>query len=153
MGAGKSTLGRRLAEELGWSFVDLDERLAREHGPVADQIRLEGEPVFRARERELALACCDGARRVLALGGGAWADPILREALPRHYLTVWLRAPLGVLAARAAGSDRPLWDDRVAERLAAREPVYALADRVLDNAGDDPTIAVRALVALVGEGA
>ncbi len=126
MGAGKSCVGMQLARRLGWSFVDTDDVLAARHGAVADQIRLEGEEVFRARETAVIETLCDGAHRVLATGGGAFASDRNRALLQGSYLTVHLQASLDTLRKRigAAAGDRPLWGAGVAELYAARQPAY-----------------------------
>lgn len=134
MGVGKSTVGRALAVRLGWPFVDLDDALAARHGPVAEQLRCEGERVFRAREAALVSELCDGASRVLATGGGAWVAHENRERLRTSYHLVVLTAPLEVLRRRVASDgDRPLWDDAVAARYERRRPAYADADLVVET--------------------
>ena len=128
MGSGKTTVGRALARRLGWSFVDLDDRLASRHGPIADQIALDGLGAFRRREVAAAIELCDGRARVLATGGGTWIEREARDALARGYLAVWLDAPLDVISARVGDGDgRPLWDERVGMRYEERRPLYATA--------------------------
>jgi shikimate kinase len=148
MGAGKSTVGRRVAEALGVPWYDTDAllggptppppELARywAAAPVAAQVATD-EAGFRARERGLIEALCAvGGPCVVSTGGGAWADAVARRALRRAFVTVTLAAPLDVLAGRVGGAaGRPLWDDRVAERFAARASAYADADFVVDTEG------------------
>jgi shikimate kinase len=135
MGAGKSTVGRHLAQQLGWPFVDTDEVLAGRYGPVHEQITREGLGVFREREKELALSLCDGVARVLATGGGTLLDATVREELPRHYGLVLLDVPLEVAARRVEGDGsrpRPLWDEGVAQRYEERRGLYQMAELRLD---------------------
>lgn len=144
MGAGKSAVGRALAELLGWPLVDLDQVLVERHGPIEAQIREHGVPVFRARERAAALSLCDGVRRVLATGGGTFEDPEVRDALRAAYRTVFLDVPLAGIAARVGeGSGRPLWGPDVAERFARRRPAYALAELTVRMEGEPPAWAAR----------
>lgn len=150
MRVGKTTVGRRLAARLGWPFVDLDEAIAARFGPIARQFREDGEAEFRARERAVLLELCDGRPRVLATGGGTWADADLREALARCYRRVVLTAPLEVLERRAemdsGGEDpRPLWAE-AADRLWRRHPAYAEADLHVDVARRDPEAVVDAIL-------
>lgn len=136
MGSGKTTVGRALAGILGLPFVDTDDLLAERHGPVAEQLVRDGEPVFRERERALVVELAGGAPRVIATGGGLWVDPMNRAVLRRVADLVVLAAPLDVLAGRVAGgAGRPLWDDAVAARYASRQAAYADADLVVDTAG------------------
>lgn len=149
MGAGKSAVGRALAELLGWPLVDLDELLTERHGPIPTQIATDGISAFRARERAEALALCDGRRRVLATGGGTFEDPDVRRALRAAYRTVFLDVPLEVIAERVGeGSGRPLWDADVAARYASRRPAYLEAELALRIEGAPEAWAVRIVEAL-----
>ncbi|MEO5658021.1 MAG: 3-dehydroquinate synthase [Nitrospiria bacterium] len=134
MGSGKTTIGRRLAETLGWSFVDTDHLIEREAGAsVAEIFRRGGEPTFRALERRIVARVTRGVRQVIATGGGALLDSATRRRLMASGLTVWLKASPEILAARLVGvSDRPLLvgsdpQGALASLLAAREPLYRQA--------------------------
>ncbi len=132
MGAGKSTVGTRLAARLGVELVDLDRVLEEAWGPLPEQLARGGEAQFRAREAEAVRRWCLAPSGVLATGGGAWIEPASRARLLDAGVTVYLRAPLEVLRERAGGSGRPLWDEHVADRLAARLPLYELAEVHVD---------------------
>ncbi len=147
MGVGKSTVGRALAERLALPFVDLDAVLEAEHGPIVEQLAGDGEARFRLREREAIQRLVEGAPCVLATGGGAWVDPANRAALRRAFHLVVLDAPLATLAQRVGGDPaRPLWDDAVEARYAARRSAYADADLRVDTGVGDPSTAVEEIV-------
>ena len=107
MGAGKSTIGRLLALQLACPFIDLDDEIARTHGPIPDLFSSRGESGFRAIEHHHLDLILPGLPRpsVLALGGGAFLQPANRELLARHSATViFLDAPFEVVRARIADS-------------------------------------------------
>jgi len=110
MGAGKSTVGRRLAKRLGLPFVDSDVAIEEASGAsTADLFERYGEHDFRDGERRLVARLIDGEVRVIATGGGAFMDPRTRQLLNERAITVWLDAPIDVLAERTARRDnRPL---------------------------------------------
>lgn len=136
MGAGKSTVGRRLAKRLGLPFVDSDSAIEDAAGgaSAAEVFELYGEDDFRDGERRLVARLVDGERRVIATGGGAFVDPDTRALLKARAVTVWLDAPVDVLAERTGRRDtRPLL--RGGDRSATlarldeqRRPEYAQAD-------------------------
>jgi shikimate kinase len=141
MGAGKSAVGRELAEALGIPFADTDDLVVAQAGPIDAIFAERGETAFRALEGEIVIAAITDALerpRVLALGGGAVLDDGVRAALARLRHVVWLAAPVGVLweRARAAGQAvRPLATDEAAfgALLASREPFYReVATQVAD---------------------
>ena len=110
MGAGKSTVGRRLARRLGLPFVDSDVEIEEASGAsTADLFERFGEHDFRDGERRLVARLIDGQVRVIATGGGAFMDARTRTLLKERAITVWLDAPIDVLAERTARRDnRPL---------------------------------------------
>lgn len=135
MGAGKSTIGALLAERIGLPFVDTDAVLTERFGPIADQVRSAGEAALRARELALLKELDDGEPRVLATGGGVFADPGHRRMLRRHHVLVSLQAPLDLLRQRVGqGVGRPLWGDDVHALFEARKGAYLDVDRVVDAA-------------------
>ena len=128
MGAGKTSIGRRVARELGLSFADTDAMITREHGPIADLFRTHGEEHFRMLERRaVERALTTGG--VVSLGGGAVLDERTRTALSRHRV-VFLSVSARTVARRIAGTSRPLLGgqtDPVAEWeriFTARRPLY-----------------------------
>ncbi len=142
-GSGKTTVGRQLAAVLGRPFVDTDELITAAAGRPIPQIFAEqGEPAFRALEREAVQRALSGPPAVIATGGGAPVDEANRCGHWRGNAVVWLDAPVDVLAARlgAAGAGRPLLADprgpaaRLAALHAARAPVYAGAHLRVDAA-------------------
>jgi shikimate kinase len=142
MGAGKSTVGRAAARQLGWAFLDSDAQVeARAGRTVAEIWRAEGESGFRELEAEAlaaALASTEEAPAVVAAAGGVVLDPRNRALLERHPPVIWLRASLDTLTRRVGtGRGRPLLADDprgALERLmAVRYPLYEeVADTVID---------------------
>ena len=110
MGAGKSTVGRRLAKRLGLPFVDSDSAIEDAAGfSAAEVFERFGERDFRDGERRLVARLVDGSVGVIATGGGAFVDPRTRQLLNERAITVWLDAPVDILSERTARRDtRPL---------------------------------------------
>ncbi len=110
MGAGKSTVGRRLAKRLELPFIDSDVAIEDASGlSAAEVFERFGEEDFRDGERRLVARLIEGEVRVIATGGGAFVDPRTRELLNERAITVWLDAPVDVLADRTGRRDtRPL---------------------------------------------
>ena len=106
MGVGKSTVGRRLAKRLGLPFIDSDAAIEDAAGySPAEIFERYGERDFRDGERRLVARLIEGDVRVIATGGGAYVDPSTRELLNDRAITVWLDAPIDVLAERTSRRD------------------------------------------------
>ncbi len=170
MGSGKSTVGRLLAQQLGWRFVDIDERIERQSGTrIAEIFDRLGEASFRELERaelERALgeATASPVPVVLALGGGTFTQAanldLLRaacspEGLPRAGCVVWLDCPVEQLLARCVMmDDRPLFRDELSFRKLYEErlPFYRMADLHVDGSGEPRAVVGQLLAALDLEG-
>jgi len=139
MGTGKTSVGRRLADRLGWSFVDTDVMIeTREQRSVADIFAAQGEAYFRAREREAIAAATALDRAVVATGGGALLDERNFDALNQNTLLVCLTARPETILMRTSGHSRPLLSGedrgaRVRRLLAERAPVYAKVEHAIDT--------------------
>jgi shikimate kinase len=106
MGVGKSTVGRRLARRLGLPFVDSDAEIEDAAGfPAAEIFERYGERDFRDGERRLVARLVEGEIRVIATGGGAYVDHNTRALLNQRAITVWLDAPVDILAERTSRRD------------------------------------------------
>lgn len=131
MASGKSTVGRHLASRLGWRFEDVDHLIeVREKRTIADIFARQGEPYFRAVEREILQLLQPMRHVVIATGGGTFADPDNRAAINLDGTSVWLDVPLSELITRIPlDGRRPLAADRpTLERLyAARVEAYRMA--------------------------
>jgi shikimate kinase len=134
MGAGKSTVGRKLATRLHLPFVDADQEIERAAGlSIPEIFERFGEAHVRDGERRVITRLMDGTPKVLATGGGAFMDPETRALILERARVIWLDADIDVLAERVQRRDnRPLLKGRsprevLAKLAAIRNPVYALA--------------------------
>lgn len=154
MGVGKTSIGRRLAQRLGLSFVDADVEIEAAAGASIEEIfERHGEAAFRDGERRVIARLLEQPPHVLATGGGAIMDPSTRALLRQRAISVWLRADLDLMLSRVARrNNRPLLKngDRraVLEKLMAeRYPAYAEADLTVDSVDGPPEATVERVMA------
>lgn len=140
MGAGKSTVGRRLAQKLGLPFRDADHEIEAAAGLTIPEIfAIHGEAHFRDGERRVIARLLQEGPMVLATGGGAYMNEETRGQIAQHGISVWLRADLDVLMRRVRKrASRPLLqtsdpEGTMRQLMAERHPVYALADLTVDS--------------------
>jgi len=153
MGAGKSSVGKRLATRLNLPFRDADTEIETAAGCTINEIfERYGEPAFRDGERRVIARLLTEPPQVLATGGGAFIDDATRAEIKKHAVSIWIKAPLEVLLDRVTRRDtRPLLkngDPReiVTRLLADREPIYAQADLAVDSADGPHAVAVERIV-------
>lgn len=150
MGAGKSSIGRKVARELGLSFADTDTMIVRQHGPIPALFVSHGEEHFRAIERE-AVVTALRAGGVVALGGGAVLHPQTRADLADHRVVLLTVAP-EIVKARIGGANRPLLNGggdavaRWAQIYDQRRPLY---EEVADVSFDSSVGHVSAVAAAI----
>lgn len=140
MGAGKTTVGRRLAEKLGLLFVDADHEIELAAGQSIPEIFAKhGEAYFRDGERKVIARLLENGAQVLATGGGAYMNAETRNTIRSHGISIWLRADFDLLMRRVRRrSNRPLLQNDDPEGvmrklIAERYPVYAEADITVDS--------------------
>lgn len=140
MGAGKSTIGRRLASALNIDFVDSDNEIIEAAGcSISDIFESYGEANFRDLEERVMLRLLNNQSSIIATGGGAFMQSAIRNAIADKAVSVWLKADLPVLLERVSRRDnRPLLKNgdksEILQRLIdERYPVYAQADITIDS--------------------
>jgi shikimate kinase len=154
MGAGKSSVGRRLATRLGVAFKDADSEIELAAGcPIPEIFDRFGEGAFRDGERKVIARLLSDPPHVLATGGGAFIDPTTRAHLKDSAVTVWIRAPVEVLLARVQRRDnRPLLRsgnprETLERLLGERTPVYAEAEITVESDDGPHSTAVDQILA------
>lgn len=146
MGAGKTSIGRRLAKRLEVDFFDSDHEVEVAAGcPIKEIFNIYGEEAFRSGEFRVINRLLDQPVHVLATGGGSFMNDQTRSALKQKAISVWLKADLDTLVARVSRrTDRPLLEDATNHRsvleqlIDERYPVYSNADVTVDTF-DEPT--------------
>jgi XRE family aerobic/anaerobic benzoate catabolism transcriptional regulator len=157
-GAGKSTLGQRLAAERHCAYVELDREIERESGlPLSELFSFYGQSGYRRLERRcLERLIADKSEMVLAVGGGLVVESETFQLLVANCYTVWLKATPEEHMARvvAQGDLRPMADNDAAMEdlkriLLARDPLYQMADAMVDTSGQQIETSLTALRKLV----
>ncbi|MBB3611981.1 shikimate kinase [Rhizobium sp. BK602] len=159
MGAGKSSIGRLVASQLGIPFVDTDieiERVSRM--TIAELFAAYGEEEFRALETRVIKRLLKGGPRVVSTGGGAFINERTRQQVKRSGLSVWLKADLDVLWERVGKREtRPLLKTEnpkqtLEKLMTVRYPIYAEADLVVWSRDVSKEIMVKEVLAAIAEG-
>ena len=156
MGCGKTVIGDRLAERLGWSFADLDTDVEREQNTTISQIfDLHGEEEFRRLEtdalRKRVHMIQSGRPMVVALGGGAFGQTRNFELIENNGVSIWLDCPLPKIRGRLEGcTHRPLARDPVKLEILyyTRQESYARADHRIEIDHDEPELVVETVLKL-----
>jgi shikimate kinase len=159
MGAGKSSIGRRLASRLNIPFVDADTEIERAAGmSIADIFARHGEADFRSGEARVIARLLDGGPQVLATGGGAVMNADTRAAIKAKGVSIWLTAEVDVLMRRIQKRrhERPMLQAadpaaRLRELLAERKPVYALSDLTVQSREVPHEAIVTEIVSALGD--
>jgi len=152
MGTGKTTVGRRLADRTGWSFVDVDEYIVEtEQRPISDMFARDGEERFRAIETAALQTLLAGEGKIVSTGGGAVLREENRRLMKQRGLVVALKASKQTIMARLRHDrSRPLLagnlEERVNKLLAERATAYDFADLILQTDGHPPDELATAII-------
>lgn len=140
MGAGKTSIGRRLAVRLGLPFSDADDEIEKAaDSSIEDIFERLGEENFREGERRVITRLLDGPPIVLATGGGAFMDPETRKVISENGVSIWLRSDLDTLVKRTSKrKNRPLLKNKnhrevLKQLIEVRYPIYQLADIIINS--------------------
>ena len=159
MGAGKTTVGRRLASALSIPFRDADQEIEKAAGmTISDIFEVHGEAHFRDGERRVIQRLLTGGPQVLATGGGAFMDAETRSAIRDAGISIWLRGDLDLLMKRVSRRPtRPLLKKNaravMRKLMEERYPVYQTADMTVDSRDLPHEVMVREIVVRLAEGA
>ncbi len=152
MGAGKTTVARHVAEQLGWRFIDSDHEIEKDEGlSVSGIFETRGEPAFRVLEKNKIAQLLNEGTAILSVGGGAITTPETAEKIFSRALCLWLDAPVDVLVNRTSSKgNRPLLTGRDAkealtERMAQRRHLYERAQIHIDGSAAIQTVTDRAM--------
>ncbi|GJL87291.1 MAG: shikimate kinase [Minwuia thermotolerans] len=158
MGAGKSTVGRRLAQRLNLRFVDADDEIEAAAGMTIPEIfERYGEAHFRDGERRVIRRLLQEPRQVIATGGGAFMNDETRALIAAEAISIWLKADLDTLVRRCAKrTDRPLLRgrnqrDTLADLMQQRYPVYETSDLMVESGGDTHDVVVDRIIGALGQ--
>jgi shikimate kinase len=153
MGAGKSSVGKRLARCLALPFADADDEIAVVAGcSILDIFNIYGEKAFRDCERQVIVRMLQEQPHVLATGGGAFMNPVTRAVIKDRAVSVWLRADLNTLVERTSRrNDRPLLRTenpraRLEALMSERYPIYAEANVVVDTSNEPLGVTVQKVI-------
>jgi shikimate kinase len=158
MGAGKSSIGRRLAIVLGLPGRDADTEIEAAAGLTIEEIfAREGEAGFRHGERRVIARLLDNPTQILATGGGAFMDPATRALIRERTISIWLKADIELLLARVVRrNNRPLLkqgDPRtvLARLIEERYPIYAEADLTVESVDGPPEATLERVLDALGK--
>lgn len=161
MGAGKSTVGRRLAKLLNVEFKDSDDEITEAAGcSISDIFYIHGEAIFRDLEkRVMARLLTDGQPKILATGGGAWMHEDVRTLTKQHATSLWLRADVDVLLERVAKKNtRPILEQGdkraiLSKMQQERSPFYQQVDVIIDSDAGDHEEVVQRIISIISPSA